>query len=99
MVAKGAILTAAQLSTLVAILSAVTRLVAINTLPAWLARAGSTHWVTSGTIFARAVPVTSFTPLAIWTGEVAGRATPAGLTLTGFRTRTGSMNAWVVAKW
>lgn len=99
MVTKGTVLTAAQLSTLVAVLSAVARLVAIDTLPSWLARAGSTHWVTPGAIFAWAVPMASFTPLAIWTGEVAGRAAPAGLTLTGFRTGAGSMNAWVVAKW
>lgn len=98
MVTQGAILTATQLSTLVAILATVAWLVAVDTLPAWFARAGSTHWITPGTIFARAVPVAGLTPLAIWTGEVAGWATPARLALTRLRARAGSMNAWVVAK-
>lgn len=99
MVTQGAILAAAQLSTLIAVLAAVARLIAVNTLPAWLARAGSAHWITPRTILARAVPVASLTPLAIWAGEVAGGATPARLTLASFGAGASSVNAWVVAKW
>lgn len=98
-VAQGSILAAAQLSTLVAVLAAVARLVAVDTLPAWLARAGSAHWITPGAILAWAVPVASFTPLTIWAGEVAGRATPARLALASFGAGASSVNARVVAKW
>lgn len=98
MVAEGTVLTAAGLSTFIAILATVTWLIAVNSLPAWLAGAGSTHGVTSCTILAWAVPVAGLAPFAIGTREVAGGAPPAWLAFTRFRTGAGPMNARVVAK-
>lgn len=99
MVAEGTILTPAGLSTFVAVLATVTWLVAVNSLPAWLARAGSAHGVTSCTVLARAVSVAGFAPFAIRTREVAGWAPPAWLAFTRFRTGAGPVNARVVTEW
>lgn len=98
-VAEGAVLAAARLPAFVAVLAAVTRLVAVDPLPAWLAGAGSTHRVTSCTILAWAVTVAGFAPFAIGTREVASRSPPAWLAFARFWAGAGSMNARVVAKW